>query len=379
MVQVAASILIAYLVTFFLMPFIIKLAKQSKLYDVPDERKTHNYLISSLGGIGIFTGLAISLLLTSDFKFNNSEFQYHLAGFFIIFTIGIIDDIFVLRPWKKVLGQLITAAIISFKANLLITNLDGFLGIYQLSATASYILSFFIIMLIINAFNLIDGVDGLAASLGLISCVIFALFFLINHNFPYAILGFAMAGSLLSFLVFNFHPAKIFMGDSGSMLIGLVNAVLLLKFINTGNTVTDYPVPSAPALGFGILLIPLMDVLRVICVRIGRGRSPFSADRNHVHHMLLNRGFSHAKVTTLLISASLAFSVGTIFFRHFNINILFASQVSLFFIGITAFYYAKPSKNALRIVSRQPEQANNGTVKVFSLFRQKEKAVVKEE
>ena len=177
MVQVAAAILIAYLVTFFLMPFIINLAKQSKLYDVPDERKTHNYLVSSLGGIGIFTGLAISLLLSSDFKSSNAEFQYYLAAFFIIFIIGVIDDIFILKPWKKVLGQLVTVALISVKAHLIITDLYGFLGIHHLGEAASYICTFFAIMLVINAFNLIDGVDGLAGCLGLASSVLFALFF----------------------------------------------------------------------------------------------------------------------------------------------------------------------------------------------------------
>lgn len=361
------------------MPFIIKVAKQSKLFDVPDERKTHNYLISSLGGIGIFTGLAISLLLTSDFQFNNSEFQYHLAAFFIIFTIGVVDDIFVLKPWKKVLGQLITAAIVTVKAHLIITNLGGLFGIYQLSLPISYILTFFVIMLVVNAFNLIDGVDGLAASLGLISSVIFALFFLMNHNFSYTILGFALAGSLLSFLVFNYHPAKIFMGDSGSMLIGLVNTILLLKFISVGTAVTDYPIQAAPVIGFGILLVPLMDVLRVICIRISRGHSPFSPDRNHIHHLLLNKGLSHSRVTIVLIGTSLMFSLITLLFRNSNINLLFCLQAGLFFIGIFIFRYFAASKRSLRVVSRQHEQAKDDTEKVFSLYRKKENAVVKED
>jgi UDP-N-acetylmuramyl pentapeptide phosphotransferase/UDP-N-acetylglucosamine-1-phosphate transferase len=361
------------------MPFVINLAKQSKMYDVPDERKTHNYLVSSLGGIGIFTGLAISLLLTSDFKSSNAEFQYYIATFFIIFIIGIIDDIFVLRPWKKVLGQLVTSAIIAVKAHLVIASLGGFLGIYQLSPAECYGLTFFVIMLVVNAFNLIDGIDGLAASLGLISCVLFALFFLINHNFSYAILGFAMAGALLAFLVYNFHPARIFMGDSGSMLIGLVNAVLLLKFINTGSTVADYPVPAAPALGFSMLVIPLMDVLRVFCIRLFQGRSPFSPDRNHVHHLLLNKGFSHGAATLLLSGITLMASIVAFFFRQLNINILFAAQIALFFMLILVFQYPVSSKKVLRVVSRRDEQPVTGKVEVYSLYTQKENAVVKED
>jgi len=379
MIQVAAAILIAYLVTFFLMPFIINLAKQSKLYDVPDERKTHNYLISSLGGIGIFTGLAISLLLTSDFKYSNSEFQYYLAAFFIIFIIGVIDDIFVLRPWKKVLGQLVTAAILTLKAHLVITNLDGFLGIYQLGTTVSFIVSFFAIMLIINAFNLIDGVDGLAGSLGLVSCVLFALFFLINHNFSYAILGFAMAGALLSFLVYNFHPARIFMGDSGSMLIGLVSAVLFIKFISAASTVTDYPIVAAPVVGFAIMLIPLMDVLRVFCVRISRNRSPFSPDRNHIHHLLLNKGLSHATVTLVLAGISLVASFSAFCFRQLDINVLFAAEAGLFFLVMAVCQYPSSNKKSLRVVSRRDDQTVTGKVEVYSLYAPKEAGAVKEE
>ncbi len=379
MIQVAAAIIIAYLVTFFLMPFIIKMARQSRLYDVPDERKTHAYLISSLGGIGLFTGLAISLLLTSDFKINSAEFQYHLAAFFIIFTIGVVDDIFVLKPWKKLLGQLITTAVITVKAHLVITNLDGFLGIYHLSTVTSYAASFFAIMLIINAFNLIDGVDGLAASLGLISSVIFSLFFLVNQDYPYAILGFALAGALLAFLVFNFHPAKIFMGDSGSMLIGLVNAILFLKFVNSGSVVADYPVKSALLVGFGILLIPLMDVLRVFCIRLYKGRSPFSPDRNHIHHLMLNKGFNHSQVTLSLLALSVVFSAGTFFFRNININFLFAIQGGMFFTGILLFYYFTSTKKSLRVVSRSSDQVNDGSVHVFSLYRENEKSVVREE
>lgn len=380
MIQVAAAIIIAYLVTFFLLPFVIKMAKQSRIYDIPDERKTHTYLISSLGGIGLFTGLALSLLLTTDFKLNGSEFQYFVAAFFIIFTIGVVDDIFVLRAWKKLLGQLLTTAIITVKGHLLITNAEGFLGIWQLSTAASYIVSFFVVMLIINAFNLIDGVDGLAASLGLASSVIFSLFFLINQNYPFAILGFALAGALLAFLVFNFHPAKIFMGDSGSMLIGLVNAILYLKFINTGSTVSDYPIQSALLVGFGIILIPLMDVLRVFCIRLSKGRSPFSPDRNHIHHLLLNRGFNHSQVTLTLLAVSVVFAATSFLLRGLNIHLLMAVQIGMFFSGVVTIYYFSSSKRQLRVVSRSQKQvATGGTVKVFSLIKEEEKAGVKEE
>ena len=162
MIQAATGIMIAYLITFFLLPFVIRIARQNKLYDIPDERKTHTDSISSLGGIGIFAGLLLSILLVSDFKNIDSDFQYYLASFIIVFIIGLIDDLFVLTAWKKAFGQFAIAAILTFKAHLLIPGLHGFLGIDSLNAVSSHLLSFFAIILIINSYNLIDGVDGLA-------------------------------------------------------------------------------------------------------------------------------------------------------------------------------------------------------------------------
>src|SRR2546423_1905078 len=181
MIQVATGITIAYLTTFFLLPLIIKLAHQNKIYDVPDERKTHNYPISSLGGIAIFSGLILSMLLVSDFNNYNAELQYYVAGLFVIFILGLIDDIFILKAWKKTLGQLAVAAVLTLKGGLLVTNLHGFLGMHALSHTGSVYVSFFTIILLINAFNLLDGVDGLAASIGLVACLFFGVFFLINN------------------------------------------------------------------------------------------------------------------------------------------------------------------------------------------------------
>ncbi|HEY6977298.1 MAG TPA: undecaprenyl/decaprenyl-phosphate alpha-N-acetylglucosaminyl 1-phosphate transferase, partial [Chitinophagaceae bacterium] len=182
MVLVAAGMFIAYVITFFLMPFIIKIARINKLFDLPDERKTHTYPISSLGGVGIVSGLSISLLLVADFKLGDFEFQYYLASFFIIFILGIIDDIFVLKAWKKVLGQLLVASLLTAKARLLITDLQGLCGFFEINPVLGYVLTFFTILLVINSFNLIDGIDGLAASLGLISSFVFGLFFYVNEN-----------------------------------------------------------------------------------------------------------------------------------------------------------------------------------------------------
>jgi UDP-GlcNAc:undecaprenyl-phosphate/decaprenyl-phosphate GlcNAc-1-phosphate transferase len=381
MVLVAAGMFIAYVVTFFLMPFIIKIARINKLYDVPDERKTHTYPVSSLGGVGIISGLAISLLLVADFKLSDSEFQYYLAAFFIVFIIGVIDDIFVLKAWKKVLGQLLVASLLTAKAHLLITNLQGLGGFFQLNEFSSYVLSFFTILLVINSFNLLDGVDGLAGSLGTISSLAFGLFFYINNDIPFAILGFVMAGSLLAFLMFNFPPAKIFMGDSGSMLTGLVNAILLIKFIQTGSTVQNYPVLCPIAVGFGILLIPMLDVLRVFIIRLTKGVSPFAPDRNHLHHLLLKKGFSHSQVTVALLICAVSFTAVSFYLNMLNINFLAAILVISFFSGVFIIkYFIAPPKH-LHVVGETEVVINQvQDTKILTLYtKQKENAALKEE
>jgi len=184
MIQVAVGIIIAYLITFFLLPLVIRFAQDNKLYDLPDERKTHIQEVSSLGGIAIFVGLILSILLVSDFSDFNSELRYYIAAFFIIFSLGVIDDIFILKAWKKFLGQFLATAMLTFKGNLLITDLHGFLGIYALTYIESIYISFFSILLLINSFNLIDGVDGLAGSIGFIACLLFGVFFLKNNIIP---------------------------------------------------------------------------------------------------------------------------------------------------------------------------------------------------
>jgi UDP-N-acetylmuramyl pentapeptide phosphotransferase/UDP-N-acetylglucosamine-1-phosphate transferase len=255
--------------------------------------------------------------------------------------------------------------------------MDGFLGVYQINTICSYLLTVFALVVIINAFNLIDGVDGLAGSLGLISSLVFGIFFLINKNIPYAVLAFTFAGSLVAFLTYNFHPAKIFMGDTGSLMIGLVNSILVIKFIETGSNYSYYPVTASPAIGFGILLLPLMDTLRVFSIRIMNGHSPFKPDRNHIHHVLLNHGFDHKSVTFICIIATILITGLTFLFQNIGTGYLILAQVVLFF---SLIYYLKlhKSKYKLRIIKGEVKtEAQEEKVRLLSLYNKA--AVVKED
>jgi UDP-N-acetylmuramyl pentapeptide phosphotransferase/UDP-N-acetylglucosamine-1-phosphate transferase len=272
-----------------------------------------------------------------------------MAAILLIFFVGIKDDILILSPMKKFMGQLFVAAILMFKAKLLITDMGGFLGLQTINETSSYFLTLFTIVVIINAFNLIDGVDGLAGSLGFITSAVFGIFFLINGNIPYAIFSFGFAGSLLAFLIYNFHPAKIFMGDTGSMLIGLVNSILVIKFIQSAPGYATYPIIAAPAVGFAIMLLPLMDTLRVFGIRIIHGRSPFSPDRNHIHHLLMDKGMNHKMVTLTCVAINSIFIVTGFLLQSIGTTYLILGLIACFFAGIYGLYLSK-SRVKMRVI-----------------------------
>ena len=195
----------------------------------------------------------------------------------------------------------------------------------------SLILTYFTVIVIINSFNLIDGVDGLAGSLGLMTTALLGLYFLKIDLIPYATLSFALASSLAAFLIFNFAPARIFMGDTGSLLIGLISSILVIKFINAASASdVNFPMEASPAIAFAILMIPLLDTLRVFGIRILHRRSPFSPDRNHVHHILLDRGLSHRQITVTLVGVNLLFIALAYLGRSMGCTWLIISIVSVF-------------------------------------------------
>jgi UDP-N-acetylmuramyl pentapeptide phosphotransferase/UDP-N-acetylglucosamine-1-phosphate transferase len=384
MEQIIIGGVLAFFSTYYAIPVIIKVAEAKKLYDEPDDvRKLHVKPIPSLGGLGMFIGFTLCVLLTTNFTVV-PEFQYYIACFLIIFFVGIKDDILILSAMKKFIGQVIVAAILIFKANLVIGDMQGFLGLHQIDTGFSYFLTLFTIVVIINAFNLIDGVDGLAGSIGLISCLVFGTFFLMNGNISYAILAYGFAASVLAFLIYNFQPAKIFMGDTGSLILGLVNSILVIKFIETGAHYTAYPISAAPAVGFSIMLLPLMDTLRVFSIRILHGRSPFSPDRNHIHHLLLDRGLNHRSVTLTCATVCITFIAAGFLLQGFGTTWLILGLIFCFFSGIYGLYLTRAKVNMRVIrgerVENKFEIKEEKRVRLVSLFsRTPSPAVVEED
>lgn len=358
MLDVLLTASVSFVITFLAIPVIIQVAEQKKLYDVPDERKVHTRLVASLGGVGIFSGFLLSVLLSIQGQLN-PEFQYFFAAALVIFFLGLKDDIMILSATKKFIGQIIAASILIHLGGIRLDSMHGLLGFSELPESFGLALSYLTIIVVINSFNLIDGVDGLAASLGILTMSVFgAYFFAIDYQ-AYALLSFSMAGSLVAFMIFNHQPAKIFMGDSGSLMIGLVNAILVIKFINVADTpFVPFPVTSAVAIGFAILIVPLLDTLRVFGIRIIKGRSPFTPDRNHVHHLLLDSGLGHAAVTLTCVVLNIGFILLAWLGRSLGPNYLLLALLVLSFTGIGLLYHGK-SRRTMRISKR-----SNGTTEL---------------
>jgi UDP-N-acetylmuramyl pentapeptide phosphotransferase/UDP-N-acetylglucosamine-1-phosphate transferase len=332
---------LAFFITFAAIPVIIQVADAKKLFDVPDERKVHLSPIPSLGGLGIFAGLILSFLVTFSFTLA-PEFQYFFAATLVIFFLGLKDDILVISPIKKLIGQFIAAFLIIYKGGIQIKSMHGFLGVYELPEVMSLTLTYLTVIVIINSFNLIDGVDGLAGSLGLMTALVFGTYFYYVGQLPYALLSFILAGSLLGFLIFNHSPARIFMGDTGSLLLGLINSILVIRFISTADSPASvFPLSSSPAIGFSILMVPLFDTIRVFSVRILNRRSPFSPDRNHIHHLLLDKGLSHSAVTYTCVGLNLLFIAFAFYARDWGSTYVILTMIAFAAGGTAILFYSK--------------------------------------
>ncbi len=311
MLNYPLSFLTAFGITFFAIPSIIRVAEIKNLYDVPDERKHHARSVPTLGGMGIFAGLLFSLTFWTN-QAQIVELQYIISALLILFFMGIKDDMVDLRAWKKLMGQIVAAAILVECANVRLTTFYGLFGVDDIPAWAGWVLTTFTCVVITNAFNLVDGIDCLAGSLGVVGCAAFGLWFYFLGMTQYTILCCALAGAVCAFLWFNRTPARVFMGDTGSMLIGFVMSLLAVKFIESVRVLPRdhaYKILSVPVFTCGILVVPLFDTLRVFTIRMLAGKSPFSPDRNHVHHLLVDLGLTHMRATAVLV----VFTVLTIF------------------------------------------------------------------
>lgn len=343
------AILTSFSVVLMATPALIKVAKLKHLVDEPsEERKVHHRSVPTIGGVIIFSAFIFSCFLW--FPDNNEaalrelqQIMCLMASLILLFFVGVKDDIIGMSPMKKLLAHFIVGFILVVMGNIRITGFHGLLGLdVVLPEYASIFISIFVYIVIVNAINLIDGVDGLASGVGFISCVAFGVWFAFLGDKHWALVAFSLGGALLGFLVFNYSPAKIFMGDSGSLIIGAVVSVLAIKLIESplDNFPEEYQYASTPVLAMCILAYPLVDTLRVFVIRAFQGRSPLSADRNHLHHKLMDVGGNHRITTTIVYIFSIAIILQAFFIQFKNPNISLAISLGFVLLFI-AFVFVR--------------------------------------
>ncbi len=321
------SVAVTLLISFRLYPIIIYVVNRKGLMDDPDERSAHSNKVPTLGGMGLFIVFSLTIMLLGVLADLSRpellELVSLLAATLLLLIMGVKDDLVLMSPKKKLVGQLLAASMMIFLSDVRITHFQGLLGIGELPYWVSVFFTFFVFVLVINAVNLIDGIDGLAGSIAILSSVTFGIFFLLNQQYLLSLVSFALIGSLIGFLYYNLSSTqKLFMGDSGSLLIGFLLAYQGVAFLGVNeNIMASFKIPNAPILLLAILSYPLLDTLRVFSIRVRQKRSPFSADRNHIHHRLLDLGNAHEQAT-LIVSVCNILIIGLVFLMgDLNINV----------------------------------------------------------
>ncbi len=311
--------IVSFIIGLALMPIVLKIAREKHFVVKPNKRMSHTGEIPNIGGIDICFSFLISYLL---FEYNVlQEAQFLLIGAVIIVLVGFIDDILDLTPTAKLLGEILAGVSLIGFADIRLSHLHNFLGIGEINIVWSFLISFFVLIVIVNALNLVDGVDGLASGLGILYCLCFALYFQFSDIIGWAVLAYSMVGSLGVFFFYNVFgksKRKIFMGDSGALLLGYILTAFVFKFceINAYHEVpANMHCTAAPAVAICLLSVPLFDTLRVMFTRIMQHKSPFHPDKNHVHHLLLCTGLNHVQTTLVLLGASILF-VGLAILGH---------------------------------------------------------------
>jgi UDP-GlcNAc:undecaprenyl-phosphate/decaprenyl-phosphate GlcNAc-1-phosphate transferase len=307
---------------------LIRISHIKHLFDEPYEaRKVHTTSIPNLGGVAIFGSMMFTSFLFLPAA-SIYELKYLIISSVVIFILGVTDDLVGVNPLKKIIPQLGVALLTTLWGGVRFTSFYDLLGLTAMPYTVSIVVSVLFILLLINAFNLIDGINCLAASIGLLACLVFGYYFWRIEQTGLLFLSIAMCGCLVGFLFFNRTPAKIFMGDAGSLFLGFIVAVFSINFIELTNT-GSFQRPgqifmAPPAIVFSLIIVPFFDTLRVFSLRLWKGKSPFLADRNHIHHRLLDLNLSHIQATGTLVLVTLISLSLAVFLPGFGTSSLLA-------------------------------------------------------
>ena len=337
-IQILLSAIVAFVINLRSIPVIINISGLRGLMDNPVKRSSHKTPTPTFGGVAIFAGILIGYMI---WNFGDEGILIHkvFAGTVILFFLGIKDDLYALSPTKKIIVQIVSSLIVVVGSDLRISDMFGIFGIGEIPYLISVFLTIFVFVALINAFNLIDGIDGLAGGIAMIASSGFGIWFLLNHHYSLACLALCLAGSCLGFLRFNFSQNnKIFMGDTGSLIIGYIITVLAVKFIHL-NVMhawdSGLSFMSTPVIAITILVVPIFDTIRVFSIRILRGKSPFKADRMHMHHLLIDNNMTHMAASFTLYAITIILTGITYFSRVFFSN----TELCFFIVLLLGVYF----------------------------------------
>ena len=347
-VLIGISVLFSFLITAVAIPSIVRVSIIKNLMANPNGRTSHLNPTPNLGGVAIFAGVIVSSVIFTGIT-TAHELKYIIAAMLIIFFVGLKDDLHPMVAYKKFFGQSIAVLFILVPGDFHLDSLHGLLGIGEVSYPLSLIITYVFFMALINSLNLIDGIDGLSSGVGIITSLFFGIVFLLDNHLAYAVMSFILASSLAAFFYFNVFSKKnkIFLGDTGAMLIGLILAIFAVRFLNfESDALYLSQSHSAPAVLLCVLIVPIFDTARVFILRIFRGRSPFDADRTHIHHRLLDLSGSHIKATSIILLVNIAYIALALVLRNINSELLVV--IALVLAAVLSFIpiYLKRKKSA---------------------------------
>lgn len=300
---------ISFLVSFLLFPVVIKVFKRLDWYDQPGTHKIHKGTTPSMGGIPVLAGTMLALLMSLPLQ-HWLSMKYFFISVVLMFLIGVRDDVLALSPRQKLVSQFLPVFVLVFLGDARLVSFYEITGSIPWPPFLAYVISLFTVIIICNAYNLIDGIDGLAGTIGALALTFFGIWFYAAGNPFLSLIAFCFAGSLIAFLLFNWQPSSIFMGDTGALTIGLVLSYYAICFINANAALPEghsAKFHASISTALCILIIPLFDTFQVILYRLRHWQSPFHADHNHIHHRFLQTGKSHAGAVRWIAAINLGF------------------------------------------------------------------------
>ena len=319
---------LAAILSIYFVPTIRKLALTRNLTDSPSARKSHTTEVPVLGGVAVYLAAAFSMFIIAfvfPSKIAANDFFLLAFGSMFLLFVGVLDDIIGLKPMHKLVFQLVVTLVLIHNVPLYINNMNGLFGLSEISYIPSLLLSVFVYVVFINMLNIIDGINGLASGISVVAFSFFAYVSFFEFYYFNMLISMAGVGCLLPFMYYNmFSDKKIFLGDNGSLVMGVILGYLSLDYIFVDTTTNELLFGGNKILILmSLFSYPLVDTLRVFVARILRKKSPFSADKNHIHHHLLRLGLSHRKATLLILIYTCFITCVSFSMKSIDINVAF--------------------------------------------------------